>query len=413
MTANITDHFTEATNGTRPTPSVLSAIKAIGAASLSANALTGWTTNTAVHFILYNIDTNSNKIAGTQSDYKGIVSGSTITGILLKAGNDANYGIGTVIEAAPTAAWANDIADGILVEHLQSGTHGAITPTSVTSAGAGSFAGGVTDSGNALSQIRSDIIFDFVVSGGVVSLVSGLIGAFSNIVWYQNGVRLSKISIANNTYPINDDTYVDISPAGAVTYTSVANNAVSPAVTSGNVRIAIVITNGTTITQVNQGSELATAPIVSSATYTVVDGLGNMIYPRDPFRKILGFRTTSTSFVSSSTTAVPIPALSCPIVAPVGRKVKITVTSPLSSNNTAGNGTRTFIFDGTVPSGTQLNQNFNDNPTANFGINVAVLALTTPLVASKTYNAGFSVSAGTGQLQSNSVSPINMYVELY
>ena len=122
MAAGITDHFTEATNGTRPVPTTLTAIKAIGAPSITCNALTGWPTVTAVHFIIYNTNADGTKTANSQSDWKGIVSGNTITNLTLKAGTDNGYGIGAVVECAPTAAWADDMADGILLHANQDGS---------------------------------------------------------------------------------------------------------------------------------------------------------------------------------------------------------------------------------------------------------------------------------------------------
>jgi len=131
MAANINDKFTQGTNGTRPVPDTLTAIKAIGAPSISCGALTGWPTATAVHFSIYNIDTSGNKVANSQTDWKGVVSGTTITNLTLMAGTDNGYAVGAVVEAGPTAMWAKDMADGMIAEHEQDGTHGAITPTSV------------------------------------------------------------------------------------------------------------------------------------------------------------------------------------------------------------------------------------------------------------------------------------------
>ncbi len=123
MAADITDKFTEATNGTRPVPTTLTAIKAVAAPSISCGALTGWPTATAVHFIIYTVDTSGKKVAGSQTDWKGIVSGSTITNLTLKAGTDNGYSVGAVVEAAPTAAWADDVVEGIAVDHTQLGYH--------------------------------------------------------------------------------------------------------------------------------------------------------------------------------------------------------------------------------------------------------------------------------------------------
>lgn len=133
MAASINDKFTETTNGSRPVPTTLTAILGSGASpgTATCGALTGWPTATAVHFIIYNIDVNGKKVTGSQTDWKGIVSGNTLTGLTLKAGTNNGYSIGAVVEAAPTAAWADDLTEGLLLEHNQDGTHAAITATSV------------------------------------------------------------------------------------------------------------------------------------------------------------------------------------------------------------------------------------------------------------------------------------------
>lgn len=124
MAASINDKFTEATNGSRPVPTTLTALLPSGASpgTATCGALTGWPTATAVHFIIYTIDVNGNKVSGSQTDWKGIVSGSTITGLVLKAGTNNGYSIGAVVEAAPTAAWADDLTEGIAVSLDQDGT---------------------------------------------------------------------------------------------------------------------------------------------------------------------------------------------------------------------------------------------------------------------------------------------------
>lgn len=144
MAAGISDHFTNGSNGTRPTPTTLTAIRAIGASSISVGALTGWPTATAVHFIIYTTDTSNKKVAGSQIDCKGIVSGTTITNIVYKAGNDAGNAIGAIVEAAPTAAWADDVVAGITAHANQDGS---LIPAAVQTAlgqGAASGAGWTT-----------------------------------------------------------------------------------------------------------------------------------------------------------------------------------------------------------------------------------------------------------------------------
>lgn len=129
MAPSINDLVTQATNGTRPVPDTLTAIKAIGASSISCGALTGWPTASAVHFIIYTIDTNGNKVAGSQTDWKGVVSGTSITALVLKAGSDNGYSVGAVVEAAPTAAWADDLYSGFTQDHDTRGRHSKLTDT--------------------------------------------------------------------------------------------------------------------------------------------------------------------------------------------------------------------------------------------------------------------------------------------
>ena len=146
MTAAITDKFTQATNGTRPSATTLTALHSGGDTTMTCAALNGWPTATAVHFIVYTTDTSGNKVAGSQTDWKGVVSGTNLINCQLKAGTDSGYSIGAIVECAPTAAWAKDMADGMIAEHEQDGTHGAITPTSVASSGPVSGTVGTFDS---------------------------------------------------------------------------------------------------------------------------------------------------------------------------------------------------------------------------------------------------------------------------
>lgn len=123
MAASITDLLTQATLSSRPQPTQVASIRAAAGTTLTCNALTGWPTGTAVHFITYKIDTSGNKVAGTQLDLKGVVSGVTITQIQVKAGTDGGNAIGDIVEAAPTAAWANDVVSWGVVGHSQAGAH--------------------------------------------------------------------------------------------------------------------------------------------------------------------------------------------------------------------------------------------------------------------------------------------------
>lgn len=129
------DKITRTANGGRPTATTATGTRSIAGTTLSCGSLSGWPTASAVHFVTYKIDTSSNVIAGTQCDWKGIVSGTTITNLTLEAGTDAGNAIGDVVEMLPTAQWGEDLAEGLEVEHNRDGTHAGITATSITNAG--------------------------------------------------------------------------------------------------------------------------------------------------------------------------------------------------------------------------------------------------------------------------------------
>lgn len=71
----------------------------------------------------------------TQTDWKGTLSGTTISNMTLTGGTDQAYSAGDIIEITPTAKWAKDIYDWGIAEHNQDGTHAAITATSVVASG--------------------------------------------------------------------------------------------------------------------------------------------------------------------------------------------------------------------------------------------------------------------------------------
>lgn len=121
------------TTGTLPVPTTLSATRAIGATTITCNSLSNWDTNKPVHFSIYQVDVNNKKVVGTQTDWKGIVSGSTITNLQLKGGTDAGDSVGAVVVAGPTAGWANEVSEVLSVAHDVDGTlkAGAVDTTAV------------------------------------------------------------------------------------------------------------------------------------------------------------------------------------------------------------------------------------------------------------------------------------------
>ena len=161
-----------------------------------------------------------------------------------------------------------------------------LTGTTVIMADVAQYFIGLSDGTLSTDPLRTAAFVDFVVSGGVVAQSAGLVGTFSNIVFYRAGRRYSGSSIANKTYTASKDTYVDITgnTDGSVTvlYTEVANGAASPALTTNYVRIAKVITSGSAITSVVQSG-------VDSVT---TSGQLNYIYNTSP--------TASPTFVGTN-----------------------------------------------------------------------------------------------------------------
>lgn len=271
---------------------------------------------------------------------------------------------------------------------------------------------------NANPQTRGlETTANFVYTGCIWSLVSVFSGTMTGGTIYVNGIRVVVSGIGANTFAASSDTYVYIDSLGNVTYSAVSNNAASPSATANAILVAIVITNGSTITSVNQGAVTAVAPIVASNTLTVCDSLGNLIYPTDPASKLLGYRqvTSTLTNISTSNTAVAITGLSVPVIVPTGRKIKISVyikelttsaiTTPVVS-----------IYDGAVPAGTLIQD--CDGATMATSAYVQSLYGEAPLVIpstnSKTYNAGIRNTASANvSITAEAAAVSTMKVELY
>jgi len=428
MAASITDKFVDPNSSGRPVPTTLTAEKQVADGSITCASLSGWATATAVHFCIYETDTDGNKVAGTQSDWKGIVSGSTINTLTLTGGTDQVYPIGSTVVAAPTAGWGSDLVTGLLVEHDQDGTHGALTAASVVSAGAvtGTTVTGtsVVSSGDiqhrstSLETIRSELEFDFVASGLVWSgdaYASTRAASMTAGVAYIGGRRFAISAVTARSFTASKDTYIDIDNTGTLVYTEVTNNAASPALAAGSLRIGIIVTGASNIASagsVNQGQIDKALPIASSIPYTVTDSLGNLICPRDPQRRTLGYRQITSTFTTTSTSFTQVTGLTAPVIVPTGRKVRITVSAREMFLGTSGS-VQSSVWEGVVNSGTQLSASlFANGGSSGVTGNAITTAIRTPASSSVTYNAGFSTSAGTGSFVATSVAPAYIKVEL-
>lgn len=124
----------------------------------------------------------------------------------------------------------------------------------------------------------------FVSSGCVWSATSGLAAAMSSGVAYVNNVSLGQMyrtavsSVASNTFAASSDTYVDVDYLGNLYYSATSIGGTAPAITANSMRLAIVRTNGSVVTNVFQppvgpygtpvSNFILTSESTSSITYT-------------------------------------------------------------------------------------------------------------------------------------------------
>jgi hypothetical protein len=277
--------------------------------------------------------------------------------------------------------------------------------------------------GTALTGLHTgltDVAFDFVQSGLVwtadaagstrnASMTSGILRI--------NGRRYSVSAVTARTFTASKDTYVDIlansDGTATVVYTEATNNAASPALAGNSVRIAIIVTGAGNIaaaSSINQGQEDRVLPIASSIAYSVTDSLGNLICPRDPTRKLLGYRQITSTFTGSSATPAQITGLSVPIIIPTGRKIKVCLDGPDVQASVANNTVYRSLYVGAV-GGTKI-QEANVYITANSGRAAVAVSQITTQSGSVTINAGYSVSGGNAVFEAGSTIPLCLWVEL-
>jgi hypothetical protein len=134
MTAQATDKFMEV--GVPGSATTLSAPGyTIGNSSITVGSTANWPTTTGVAFaidVVQVVNSVEVRVDGTYCEFVGTVSGgSSVTNVALTYGNPQNYAAGalTRVYIPVSSTRENRLADGLLVEHNQDGTHGAITST--------------------------------------------------------------------------------------------------------------------------------------------------------------------------------------------------------------------------------------------------------------------------------------------
>lgn len=200
----------------------------------------------------------------TAVDFAGHVdTGQLIIDAIAPGYTDTNGSkVGDIVIIRPVTEWANNIHNVLNQSHNDDGSL-------------------KTNSLDAFYK-PPELISNYIASGGIITLTSGLTASFTDIVFYINGLRNVKTGVANSAYTASKDTYVDITNAGVLVYTEVANNAVTGfALAVNSLRIARVVTSGVAITTIQQYG---------------VDGLNNLIYNPAP----------STNALVNIVSAVPV-----------------------------------------------------------------------------------------------------------
>lgn len=96
-------------------------------------------------------------------------------------------------------------------------------------------------------------------------------------------------SVANRLFTASKDTYIDVDNTGALYYSEVANNAASPSLTAGRLRVAIIVTGASNIANagsINQGQFNKALPVISGNYLVFGDSNGNPICNRQPYGPI-------------------------------------------------------------------------------------------------------------------------------
>jgi hypothetical protein len=114
--------------------------------TIPLNNVTNIPTDTAVDCIIDRVDANGTRTPTTREIVKGVVSGTSLINCVrgLHGTTAQSHLSGAVVEFTVSAVANNDSVDGILAQHNQDGTHGAVTATSLAVSGTTNLTGAVT-----------------------------------------------------------------------------------------------------------------------------------------------------------------------------------------------------------------------------------------------------------------------------
>ena len=123
--ASISDKITKVKDGSNPNVARVVTPRPANSDTLSVDSLTGWSEDTAMHFMTYRVDSTGKVVPGSQRDWKGMANKATGQIISLEIQNnaidDGNL-VGDIVQAGPTASWAQDLAEAMLESHNSDGS---------------------------------------------------------------------------------------------------------------------------------------------------------------------------------------------------------------------------------------------------------------------------------------------------
>lgn len=302
--------------------------RSIGAVTLDVDSVENFPND----FIFATGTKNANNFitpASMTVGYGHVDSGNVVIDGFAPGYSDVGNTAGQILVIKPTTYWADEIVRLAKVAHNNDGTikNDAITTHEQ-----------FTDPVDPVKRASESQVFDYVASGVVLAGTgygSTLAWTLSAGVVYINGKRLTYAG-GSGSVTASKDTYFDLLDNGDGTAVLVNtggnivnNNAASPALAANSVRVGIIQAgaNIASVAAVNQGQRDKVLPIASSMPYMVTDSLGNLICPRDPARKVLGYRRIASTVgpIGTSGTDVDVAGVAVPFIADGVSSVRATL----------------------------------------------------------------------------------------
>jgi hypothetical protein len=265
-----------------PSLMTVQAVRAVAATSINVNTVAGvpakfYGTMGTPHTFTDPVTSEVITIISdaTAVDFAGSVSGALLNIDQIAPGyTDLGSKVGDIVIIRPITEWANNLAN-IIANSLQD--NGALKTSAL----------------DAFYKPVEVTPTNFISSGGIWSLVSGLNGTMTLSNFYVAGLRYNLTAIASRTYTASKDTYVDFLITGttpSVVYTEVANGAANPVLAANSIRVAKIVTSASTITTVSQRAfadpitaggiqTYPTKPVMNSSISLLAGSMVSSIFP--------------------------------------------------------------------------------------------------------------------------------------